>query len=98
MADLVNDNSLARTTVEAFIDYGDGLQSEKSNIACVNDCVNGIFVGNIDVRNSNLDSDTYKLVVVIHAFLQDKFTVNKVSIGDLVLASEIFQESKGRGF
>ena len=97
MADLVNDNSLARTTVEAYIDYGDGLQSEKSIIACVNDCVNGIFVGNIDVRNSNLDSDTYKLVVVIHAFLQDKFKVNKVSIGDLVLASEIFQESKGRG-
>ena len=96
MADLVNDNSLARTTVEAYIDYGDELQSQKSNIACVNDCVNGIFVGNIDVRNSNLDSDTYKLVVVIHAFLQDKFKVNKVSIGDLVLASEIFQESKGR--
>ena len=95
MADLVNDNSLARTTVEAYIDYRDELHSQKSNIACVNDCVNGVFVGNIDVRNSNLDSDTYKLVVVIHAFLQDKFKVNKVSIGDLVLASEIFQESKG---
>jgi len=97
MADLVNDNSLARTTVEAYIDYRDELHSQKSNIACVNDCVNGVFVGNIDVRNSNLDSDTYKLVVVIHAFLQDKFKVNKVSIGDLVLASEIFQESKGEG-
>ena len=97
MADLVHDNSFAATTVEAYIDYGNELQSQKSGIACVNDCVNGIFVGNIDVRNSNLDSDTYKLVVVIHAFLQDKFKVNKVSIGDLVLASEIFQESKGRG-
>ena len=98
MADLVNDNSFAGTTVEAYIDYGNELQSQKSGIACVNDCVNGIFVGNIDVRNSNLNSDTYRLVVVIHAFTQDKFKVNKVSIGDLVLASEIFEESKGNEF
>ena len=98
MADLVQDNSLARTTVEAYIDYGNELQSQKSNIACINDCVNGIFVGNIDVRNSNLNSNTYKLVVVIHAFTQDKFKVNTVSIGDLVLASEIFEESKGKEF
>ena len=96
MADLVQDNSLARTTVEAYIDYGSELQSQKSGIACINDCVNGIFVGNIDVRNSNSNSDTFKLVVVIHAFTHDKFKINKVSIGDLVLASEIFEESKGK--
>ena len=96
MADLVNDNSLARTAVEAYIDYGGELQSQKTAISCVNDCDNGIFVGNIDVRNSNLNSDTYKLVMVIHAFTQDTFKVNKVSLGDLVLASEIFEESKGK--
>ena len=96
MADLVQDNSLARTTVEAYIDYGNEIQSQKSDIACINDCVNGIFVGNIDVRNSNSNNDTFKLIVIIHAFTHDKFKVTKVSIGDLVLASEIFEESKGR--
>ena len=98
IADMFNDNSLARTTVEAYIDYGNDLHSQKSDIACIKDCINGIFVGNIDVRNSNLKSDTYKLVLIIHAFTQDKFKVNMVSIGDLVLASEIFEESKGRSF
>ena len=82
--------------MEAYIDYGNDLHSQKSDIACIKDCINGIFVGNIDVRNSNLKSDTYKLVVVIHAFTQDKFKVNLVSIGDLVLASEIFEESRGK--
>ena len=95
---MVQDNSLARTTVEAYIDYGNDLHSQKSDIACIKDCINGIFVGNIDVRNSNLKSDTYKLVLIIHAFTQDKFRVNMVSIGDLVLASEIFEDSKGRSF
>ena len=96
VADLVQDNSLARSTVEAYIDYGGDLQSQKSGITCNNDCINGIFVGNIDVRNPNLKSDTYKLVVNIHAFTQDKFKMNLVSIGDLVLASKIFDESKGK--
>ena len=96
VADLVQDNSLARSTVQAYIDYGNDLQSQKSDIACNKDCINGVFIGNIDIRNSNLRSDTYKLVVIIHAFTQDKFKVNLISIGDLVLASEIFEESKGK--
>ena len=96
VADLVQDNSLARTTVEAYIDYGNGLHSLKSDIACIQDCLKGIFVGNIDVTNSNSRSDIYKVVLVIHAFAQDKFKVNLVSVGDLVLASEIFEESKGK--
>ena len=96
VADLVQDNSLARSTVQAYIDYGNDLQSQKSDIACNEDCINGIFIGNIDVKNFNLESATYELVVVIHAFVQDKFKVNLVSIGDLVLASEIFEENKGK--
>ena len=98
VADLVQDNSLARSTLQAYIDYGNDLESQKSNIACNEDCINGIFIGNIDIRNSNLENATYKLVVVIHAFAQDKFKVNLVSIGDLVLASEIFEENKGSSF
>ena len=89
---------MARSTVQAYIDYGNDQESQKSDIACNEDCINGVFIGNIDVRNSNLESATYKLVVVIHAFAQDKFKVNSVSIGDLVLASEIFEESKGLSF
>ena len=96
VADLVQDNSLARSTVEAYIDYGNELQSQKSDIACNKDCINGVFIGNIDVRNSNSKSDNYRLVLIIHAFTQDKFKVNLVSVGDLVLASEIFEESKGK--
>ena len=96
VADLVQDSSLARTTVEAYIDYGNDLHSLKSDIACIEDCIDGEFVGNIDVKNSNTRSDIYKLVLIIHAFSQDKFKVNLVSVGDLVLASEIFEESKGK--
>ena len=96
VADLIQDNSLARSKVEAYIDFGNGMQSQKSDIVCNKNCINGIFTGNIDVRNSNLGSDTYKLVVVIHGYTQDKFQVNLVSIGDLVLASEIFDKSKGQ--
>ena len=96
VADLIKDNSLARTTVEAYIDYGNGLNSLKSYIACNKDCINGIFDGNIDVRNSNLGNGTHKLVVVLHGYREDKFKVNQISIGDLVLASEIFEDSKGK--
>ena len=94
VADLVQDNSLARTTVEAYIDYGDDFHTQKSDIACIKDCINGIFVGNIDVKNWM--SGTYKLMVIIHAFTQDKFKLKLVSMGDFLLASEIFEDSKGR--
>ena len=42
------------------------MHSEKSDIFCIKDCINGMFVGNIDVKNWMLG--TYKLVLVIHAF------------------------------
>ena len=98
VADLIQDDSTARSQVEAYIDYGNEVQSPKTKITCMEKCVKGIFDGNIDVRNSKLGSDTYKLVVIIHAFAQDKFHVNLVSIGDLVLASKVFEESKGKSF
>ena len=98
VADMIQDNSLARSKVEAYIDFGNDVHSQKSDIVCNKDCIHGIFTGNIDIRNSNLRSDIYKLVVIIHAYTQDKFQVNLVSIGDLVLASEIFENSKGKSF
>lgn len=96
VANLIQDDSMARSQVEAYIDYGNGVHSQKTEITCMERCVKGTFEGNIDVRNSNSRGDTYKLVVIIHAFAQDKFHVNLVSIGDLVLASKIFEESKGK--
>ena len=98
VADLVQDDSIARSKVQAYIDYGNGLHSPKSDIVCSEDCIKGIFMGDIDIKNSYFESDTYKLIVVIHAFVQDKFHVNLVSIGDLVLASEVIEESKGKSF
>ena len=98
VADLVQDDSIARSKVQAYIDYGNGLHSPKSDIVCNKDCIKGIFLGDIDVRNSYFESDTYKLTVVIHAFAQDKFYVNLISVGDLVLSSEVIESSEGKSF
>ena len=96
VADLVQDNSIAHTTVEAFLDYGHGIQSAKTSLICSEDCLKGEFIGNIDVRNAYENSGNFKLVINIHAMAQDTFTLNTISQGDLVLASVIFPESKDR--
>jgi len=96
VADLVQDNSIAHTTVEAFLDYGNSIQSAKTNLVCTEDCLKGVFIGNLDVRNAYEKSGLFKLVVNIHAMTQDTFKLDTISLGDLVLASEIFPESKGR--
>ena len=82
--------------MEAFLDYGNELESEKTNIQCNAACLNGIFLGNIDVRNSFARSGTFKLVIVIHGYMNDKFRVDLVSLGDLILSSEIFEDSRGK--
>ena len=43
-------------------------------------------------------SGTFKLMIVIYGRKSDKFRVNTVAFGDLVLASEIKEESKGTCF
>ena len=78
------------------MDYDNGLESEKTNIQCNEACLNGIFLGNIDVRNSFARNGTFKLVIVIHGYTNDKFRVDLVSLGDLILSSEIFEDSKGK--
>ena len=82
VADLVQDNSIAHTTVEAFLDYGNSIQSAKTSLVCSEDCLKGIFIGNIDVRNAYENSGTFKLVINIHAMAQDTFTLNTISQGD----------------
>ena len=98
VADLVQDNSIAHTTVEAFLDYGNSIQSAKTNLVCTEDCLKGVFIGNLDVRNAYEKSGLFKLVVNIHAMTQDTFKLDTISLGDLVLASEIFPESKDRNY
>ena len=92
---LIEDNLLARSSLTAFIDYGNGLESDKVQILCNQDCLNGVFIGNMDVRHANQVSGRFKLVIVIHGYMNDKFRVDLVSFGDLVLASEINEESRG---
>ena len=87
---------MARSSVHAYLDYGNELESEKTHIVCSQDCLNGVFIGSIDVRHANPTSGIFKLVIVIHAYSQDKFRVDRISLGDLVLASEIIEESKGK--
>ena len=98
VANLIGDSSLARSSLTAYINYGNGVQSDTTNLNCNEECIDGAFVGNIDVRNGNLNSGTYKLVIEIYAYMADQFKVNLLSIGDLVLSSKIFEESKGKPF
>lgn len=62
---------------------------------CSDDCLRGVFVGNLDVRHANPTNGTYKLTIVAHGFMNDQFKIDLVSLGDLVLASKIKNESKG---
>ena len=96
ISELSGDTSLARMTVEAYIDYGNNLLSAKSVLVCKEECLKGVFAGNLDVRNAYSISGHYQLVINIHGYTQDKFKLNLISLGDLILASHIFEDSKGR--
>ena len=95
IASLVQDNSFAKTSLSAFIDYGNGLKSDETNVSCSQDCLHGVFIGNLDVRHANRISGTFKLVIAVHGYKNDKLRVNLVSLGKLTLASEINEYSKG---
>ena len=96
ISELSGDTSLARMTVEAYINYGNNLLSAKSVLVCKEECLKGVFAGNLDVRNAYSISGRYQLVINIHGYTQDKFKLNLISLGDLILASHIFEDSKGR--
>ena len=94
VADLTQDNSFARSNIEAYLDYGEN-DSPKTLLVCAENCLKGVFVGNLDIQNPNPMSGLFKLIVKIHAFNQDKFKMNLISLGDLILSSQIFEENKG---
>ena len=86
---------MARATISSFLEYENGVESQKTNVLCSEDCLRGVFIGNLDVRHSNSMLGTFKLVIDVQAYMMDKFRVNLLSFGDLILASEIKMESKG---
>ena len=47
VANLIQDNSMARSSIEAYLDYGNDLLSPKSIMICSNDCLKGTFDGNL---------------------------------------------------
>ena len=47
VANLVQSNDMARSSIEAFLDYGDQVYSAKTNITCMTDCLKGKFEGNL---------------------------------------------------
>ena len=96
VAELIGDNSLARSSFKAYIDYGDGVQSQKTHLECNKECFNGVFIGDIDVKTEISNSGTYTLKIEIYAYKEDKFRVNLLSFGDFILASKVFDESKER--
>ena len=98
VANLIQDNSIARTTVEAYLDYGNNIQSAKANLVCCNDCLKGVFIGDLNIRNPYEKSGIFELVIKIHAMNNDSFKLKRISLGDLVLASEVFPASKGEDY
>ena len=96
ISDLSGDASFARMTIEAYINYGDNLISKKTNFICKDECLRGKFTGDLDVRNAFLESGTFKLVINIHGYTQDKFKLNLISLGDLILSSRVLANSSGK--
>ena len=47
IADIAQNNAFARTSIEAFLDYGENIISAKTNMTCYNDCLKGRYEGNL---------------------------------------------------
>ena len=52
-------------------------------------------MGSIDVRNPNLEPGSYQLIINLFGSQHDVFKLDMISLGDLVLASQVFEASKG---
>ena len=51
VADIVGDNSVARSNIEVFLDYGDNVVSPITRMECNSECLNGYFNGNLGIRD-----------------------------------------------
>ena len=95
IANWIGDNSFAESSLEAYLDYGDGVHSPKSIINCRTDCLKGVYIGNIDLRNPSLLTGSYQLIINLYGLQHDVFKLDLISFGDLVLASQVYEESEG---
>ena len=77
IADSVDDSSLAHSTVEGFIDYGNGKSSIISSLDCSKECLKGRYDGNFDIRNSRYEDGQFRVMSKIKV---PKLTLNIASI------------------
>ena len=61
IADFTHDSSVAHSTIEGFIDYGNGKLSVPSMFDCSEECVKGRYEGNFDIRNSRYEEGQFKV-------------------------------------
>lgn len=47
LANIAQNNAFARTSIEVFLDYGENIISEKTNMTCSSDCLKGRYEGNL---------------------------------------------------
>ena len=92
----MEDSSITRSSIEAYLDYGENILSPKTTIICASECLKGAFIGNIDISNTQHGDGVYKLVIRVQAIMQDYFKISLISIGDLILKSRVFEENKGK--
>lgn len=62
IADSFDDSSLAHSTIEGFIDYGNGKSSIVSKLDCSKDCLKGRYDGNFDIRNSRYEKGQFRVM------------------------------------
>ena len=62
IADFTHDSSLAHSSIEGFIDYGDGKLSILSKLECSKECLKGRYEGNFDIRNSRYVEGHFQVI------------------------------------
>ena len=62
IADFTHDSSLAHSSIEGFIDYGDEKLSILSKLECSKECLKGRYEGNFDIRNSRNAEGKFEVI------------------------------------
>ena len=62
IADFTHDSSVAHSTIEGFIDYGNGKLSITSMLDCSKECLKGRYEGTFDIRNSRYEEGQFKVI------------------------------------
>ena len=90
---LLGDSELAQFNLNVSLRYSDDTFSSIVHFDCSRSCVDGGFQGSIDVINER--NDEVDLVIDGVMFKQDVFIIEKIALGDLILKSKIYEESRG---